>query len=92
MIAERQPITNQQSAIANDSKINNREINNRSSGRPTRRMLTIAAQLDLVARLLAVIAAVLPEWPLWLDGAVAGRVSAFRSSHVDPPLGRLYAS
>jgi hypothetical protein len=56
-------------------------------------MLAIAAQLDLVARLLAVIAAVLPEWSLRLDGAVAGRVGAFhRSSHVDPPLLRLYAS
>lgn len=55
-------------------------------------MLAIAAQLDLVARLLAVIAAVLSEWSLWLDGAVAGRVGAFRSRHVDPPLVRLYAS
>ena len=49
-------------------------------------MLAIAAELDLVARLLAVIAAVLPEWSLRLDGAVAGRVGAFhRSRHVDPP-------
>ena len=56
-------------------------------------MLAVAAQLDLVARLLAVIAAVLPERSLWLDGAVAGRVSALhRSSHVDPPLVRMYAS
>ena len=52
-------------------------------------MLAIAAQLDLVARLLAVIAAVLPEWSLRLDCAVAGRVSALhRSSHVDPPFVR----
>jgi hypothetical protein len=56
-------------------------------------MLAVATKLDLVARLLAVIAAVLPEWSLRLDGAVAGRVSAFhRSSHVDPPFDRLYAS
>jgi len=49
-------------------------------------MLAIAAQLDLVARLLAVITAVLPERSLRLDGAVAGGMSAFhRSSHVDPP-------
>jgi len=37
-------------------------------------MLAIAAELDLVARLLAVIAAVLSEWSLGLDGAVTGRV------------------
>jgi len=37
-------------------------------------MLAVAAKLDLVARLLAVIAAILPERSLWLDGAVAGRV------------------
>ena len=56
-------------------------------------MLAIAAKLDLVARLLAVIAAVLPERSFGLDGAVTGRVSALhRSSHGDPPLVRLYAS
>jgi hypothetical protein len=55
-------------------------------------MLTVAAQLDLVTRLLAVIAAVLPVRALGLDGALTGRVSAFgRSSHVEPPFG-LYAS
>ena len=57
------------------------------------RMLAIAAKLDLVTRLLAVVAAVLPERSLWLDGAIAGRVGTFRrSSHVDPPMGRIYAS
>ena len=65
----------------------------RSSGSAAGRMLAVAAELDLVARLLAVITAVLPERSLRLDGAVAGRVSAFRrSSHVDPPLVRIYAS
>jgi hypothetical protein len=55
-------------------------------------MLAIAAELDLVARLLAVIAAVLSERSLGLDGAVTGRVSALhRSSHVEPPMIRLYA-
>ena len=56
-------------------------------------MLAIAAELDLVARLLAVIAAVLSERSLGLDGAVTGRMSALdRSCHGDPPLVRLYAS
>jgi len=56
-------------------------------------MLAVAAELDLVARLLAVITAVLAERSLRLDGAIAGRVSALgRSSHIDPPLVRIYAS
>ena len=56
-------------------------------------MLAIAAELDLVARLFAVIAAVLPERSFGLDGAVTRRVSALhRSGHGDPPLVRLYAS
>jgi hypothetical protein len=49
-------------------------------------MLAVAAKLDLVACLLAVITAVFPKRSLWFDGAVAGRVSALGSSHVDPPL------
>jgi hypothetical protein len=52
-------------------------------------MLTVAAELDLVTCLLAVVAAVLPVRTLGLDGALTGRVSTFRrSSHVEPPLGR----
>jgi hypothetical protein len=48
-------------------------------------MLAVAAELDLVTRLLAVIAAVLSVRSLRLDGAIAGRVSALgRSSHVEP--------
>jgi hypothetical protein len=80
-------IANQSSTIKTiqQSKIIKSTID--ESGSPTGGMLAIAAQLDLVARLLAVIAAVLPVRSLRLDGAVAGRVSALgRSSHVDPPL------
>ena len=81
-----QTIADQESAIANDSEVNNHRIDNSESCTATRRMLTVATQFDLVAGLLAVIAAVLSKWSLRLDGAVAGRVSAFhRSSHVDPP-------
>ena len=50
-------------------------------------MLAVAAELDLVTRLLAVIAAVLAVRSLRLDGAITGWVSALsRSRHVDPPL------
>jgi hypothetical protein len=52
-------------------------------------MLAIAAKLNPVAGLLAVVAAVLAERTLGLDSALTGRVSAFRrSSHVEPPLAR----
>ena len=55
-------------------------------------MLAVAAQLDSVTCLLAVVAAVLPVRSLGLDGALTGRVSAFgRSSHVEPPLARVRA-
>jgi hypothetical protein len=54
-------------------------------------MLAVAAQLDLVSRLSAVIAAVLPEPALGLHGALTGRVRTLQwSSHVYLPLGGLY--
>jgi hypothetical protein len=40
-------------------------------------MLAVAAQLDFVASLFAVIAAVLTVWTVRGDRAIAGRVSAF---------------
>jgi hypothetical protein len=76
-------IDDQQSPTNHQSKIKNQRSAGRS-GRAAGRMLAIAAELDLVTRLLAVVTAVLPERPLWFDGAIAGRVSTFdRSSHVD---------
>jgi hypothetical protein len=76
------------STIENQQRFNDQRsaIKDRDSGSPAGGMLAIAAQLDLVTRLLAVIAAVLAVRSLRLDGAVAGGVSALgRSSHVDPP-------
>jgi hypothetical protein len=47
-------------------------------------MLAVASQLDLVSRLFAVIAAVLSEPALGLDGALTGRVRTLHwTSHVD---------
>ena len=79
--------------ITNDSRIKDPQVKKSRSGSAARRMLTVAAELDLVTRLFAVIAAVLPVRSLRLDGTIAGRVSALgRSSHVDPPFMRIYAS
>jgi len=57
-------------------------------------VLTIAAQLDLVAGGLAVIAAVLPESAVGFDDAFAHRVSALgrRSRHWTHLSRRIYAS
>jgi hypothetical protein len=93
-----QSITNLQSPISNHQRINNRQFKNQQSDRsasrlPAGRMLTVAAQLDLVSRLFAVIAAVLPETSLRLDSALTGRVRTFRwSRHVDLRTEELYDS
>jgi hypothetical protein len=85
------PINSQQSKTIQQYK--DPEITDRESAGSARNMLAVAAQLDLVSCLLAVIAAVLAVRSLRLDDAIAGRVSAlYRSSHVDPPLIRIYAS
>jgi len=44
---------------------------------PARRMLAVAAELDGIALVLAVLAAVLPPCPALGHGAVAGRMRAF---------------
>jgi hypothetical protein len=70
----------------------------RAGGEVTRRaasaaggVLAIAAQLDLVSRLLAVITAVLAMGSLRLDHAIACRVGALdRWGHLTPPC-RIYA-
>jgi len=55
-------------------------------------VLTIATEFDFVPRLLAVLAAILPEATPGFDGAVARRMGAFcRTSHIHPRTGGLYA-
>jgi len=55
-------------------------------------VLTVATEFDFVPRLLAVLAAILPEATPGFDRAVACRVSAFRrTSHIHPRNGGLYA-
>jgi hypothetical protein len=49
-------------------------------------MLTVAAELDLLSGLLAVLAAVLTEGAVGLDHALAGRMRALRGcGHWAPP-------
>ena len=60
---------------------------------PAGRVLAVAAQLDLVAGRLAVVAAVFPMGPVGSDHALARGMGAFRLGirHHAPPLSALYA-